>query len=186
MFGEWEVSATRPLTRGEILRCSDEIENERNHGNIPPRNSCRVRKRESRRKPEWKRKRNEDGSEWNRDMRFRLRLGAMNIPMGEAARPAKKTGSVWLEIFSQGAQAKTGSLIRHVITVPRSSRQSRWYICELKHNLFTPSAHPTRAHTPVCVAQRGRASDFWINCLEKTSCHPQTAHTTTTWNYPSF
>lgn len=106
MFGEWEVSATRPLRRGEILRCSDEIENERNHGNIPPQNSCRVRKRESRRKPEWKRKRNEDGSEWNRDMRFRLWLGAMNIPMGEAARPAKKTGSVWLEYSVRGHKQK--------------------------------------------------------------------------------
>lgn len=62
--------------------------------------------RESRRKPEWKRKRNEDGSEWNRDMRFRLRLGAMNIPMGEAARPAKKTGSVWLEYSVRGHKQK--------------------------------------------------------------------------------
>lgn len=64
-------------------------------------------------------------------MRFRLRLGAMNIPMGEAARPAKKTGSVWLEIFSQGAQAKTGSLIRHVITVRAGKFASSNTTCSL-------------------------------------------------------
>ena len=36
MFRGWEVSATRPLRQGETLRCSNEIENERNNGNIPP------------------------------------------------------------------------------------------------------------------------------------------------------
>ena len=134
--------------------------------------------RESRRKPEWKRKRNEDGSEWNRDMRFRLRLDAMNIPMGEAARPAKRSGSVAGGILSGGTSKQVHLLgMSSRCLDPAANHEGAFASCgeahhtnniyTLKHNLFTPlrsavpppSPPPPSPHPRLCCTTSAR---IWL------------------------
>lgn len=173
---------------------------------IFPKNSWRVRK------SEWeevgmKDRRNEDGSKWNQDsnIRFTLRLDAMNTQKGEAVCWSKKAGDVWLEVRKgQKLSAPMGAcnnskqtahrvnlLNTNILMLPRSHTPFFFLCRAIKHKQYLCAQTKTYSlppeaifffivlHKPVCLW-------LWINCLEKARCHLLTVRTDTIKNTHFF